>query len=328
MGGHAIEARLYAEDPRNDFLPATGRVHAFELPGLPGLRVDSGVEAGSSVSIFYDPMLAKVIAHAPTRGLAIDTLARALREARIHGPTTNRELLVRTLEHEEFRAGRTDTHFLDRHDPADLARPLVDAEGEHLSAVAAALADQADERLRTRVLTSIPSGWRNRPGVFQERGYRGDQGDHLIRYSLSGTATVEGPGPLDLLACTPDAVDISRDGVETSFEVARYGEVRHVDSALGPVRLVVIPRFPDTNVTETPGSLHAPMPGRVTRVEVERGDRVGAGQVLLVMEAMKMEHTLRAPHAGVIAEVDCGPGDQVEAGAVLVVVEEDVSTQG
>jgi propionyl-CoA carboxylase alpha chain len=251
-----------------------------------------------------------------------------LREARIHGPTTNRELLVRTLEHEEFRAGRTDTHFLDRHDPADLARPLVDAEGEHLSAVAAALADQADERLRSNILTTIPSGWRNRPGQFQERGYRGDHGDHLIRYSLSGTATVEGPGPLDLVVCTPDAVDISRDGVETSFEVARYGEVRHVDSALGPVRLVVIPRFPDTNVTETPGSLHAPMPGRVTRVEVATGDSVEAGQVLLVMEAMKMEHTLRAPHAGVIAEVDCAPGDQVEAGAVLVVVEEDVSTQG
>jgi propionyl-CoA carboxylase alpha chain len=101
-----------------------------------------------------------------------------------------------------------------------------------------------------------------------------------------------------------------------------------VDSALGPVRFEVIPRFPDTHLTEAPGSLHAPMPGRVTRVEVEAGDSVEAGQVLLVMEAMKMEHTLRAPYGGTIAEVDCSPGDQVEAGAVLVVVVEAASTQG
>jgi acetyl/propionyl-CoA carboxylase alpha subunit len=327
--GHAVEARLYAEDPRNEFLPATGKIHLFDFPDLPGLRVDSGVEAGSSVSVHYDPMLAKVIAHAPTRDESADTLARAMREARIHGPTTNRELLVRILEHGDFRAGRTDTHFLERHDPADLGRPLVDAPGEHLAAVAAALADQAKQRSRIHVLATIPSGWRNRPGQFQERGYRGDHGDHLVRYSMAGGTTVDGMGPIDLISCTPVLVEIARNGMEHSFRVARYGEVRHVDSALGPVRLEVIPRFPDTFLTEAPGSLHAPMPGRVIRVEVETGDSVAAGQVLLVMEAMKMEHTLRAPYAGTIAEVDCAPGEQVEAGAVLVVVAEDVSsTQG
>jgi acetyl/propionyl-CoA carboxylase alpha subunit len=321
ISGHAIEARLYAEDPRNGFLPATGMIHLFEFPDLPGLRVDSGVEAGSSVTVFYDPMLAKVIAHAPTRDLAADALARAMREARIHGPTDNRELLVRILEHEEFRAGQIDTHFLDRHDPADLARPLADEEGEHLSAVAAALADQAGERSRNKALTTIPSGWRNRPGSYQERGYRGEHGEHLIRYSLAGAASLDGLGPIDLITHTPDHVEMSLDGVEYGFEVARYGAVRHVDSAQGPVRLETIPRFPDAQVTEAPGSLHAPMPGRVTRVEVETGDGVEAGQVLLVMEAMKMEHTLRAPHAGTIVEVDCVPGDQVDSGAVLVVVE-------
>jgi acetyl/propionyl-CoA carboxylase alpha subunit len=328
ISGHALEARLYAEDPRNDFIPATGKVHVFSFPGHPGLRVDAGVEAGSSVTVFYDPMLAKVIAHAPTRDLAADILARALREARIHGPTTNRELLVRVMEHEEFKAGRIDTHFLDRHDPSDLGRPLVDAEGEQLSAVAAALADQAGERSRAQVLTTIPSGWRNRPGSLQERGYRGAHGDHLIHYSFAGPILVEGMGSIDVITCTPALVDIGHDGLEHSFVVARYGEIRHVDSALGPVRFEVIPRFPDTHLAEAPGSLHAPMPGRVTRVEVEAGDSVEAGQVLLVMEAMKMEHTLRAPYGGTIAEVDCSPGDQVEAGAVLVVVVEAASTQG
>ena len=320
ISGHAIEARLYAEDPRNDFLPATGQVHAFAFQVSPGLRVDSGVEAGSIVTVFYDPMMAKVIAHAPTRDLAADTLARSLREARIHGPTTNRGLLVRILEHEEFRAGQTDTHFLERHDPSDLGRPLVDAEGERLSAVAAALADQAHERARTRVLATIPSGWRNRPGQFQERGYRGEHGDHHIGYSLSGPPIVNGWGPIDLTTCTPELVEIGIDGLEHSFQVARYGEIRHVDSDLGPVRLEVIPRYPATDRSEAPGSLHAPMPGRVTRVEVVVGDGVETGQVLLVMEAMKMEHTLRAPHSGTITEVDCVLGDQVEAGAVLVVI--------
>ncbi len=326
VSGHAIEARLYAEDPRSGFLPATGKIHAFAFPVMTGLRVDSGVEAGSFVTVFYDPMMAKVIAHAPTRDQAADTLARSLREAKIHGPTTNRDLLVRILEHEEFRAGQADTHFLERHDPSELGRPLVDAEGERLSAVAAALADQAHERARSRVLATIPSGWRNLAGHVQERGYRGEHGVHQIGYSMSESPTVDGLGAIELTTCTPELVEIGVNGVEHSFRVARYGEVRHLDSDLGPARLEIIPRYPDTGRPEAPGSLHAPMPGRVTRVEVEPGDRVQTGQALLVMEAMKMEHTLRAPHAGTITEVDCRPGDQVEAGAVLVVVAETAAS--
>jgi biotin carboxyl carrier protein len=103
--------------------------------------------------------------------------------------------------------------------------------------------------------------------------------------------------------------------------VTRYGDVRHLDSDLGPIRLETIPRFPAREVAEAPGSLHAPMPGKVIRMDVEIGDVVTMGQVLVVLEAMKMEHTLRAPHDGTVVEVDCVTGDQVEAGAVLVVVE-------
>jgi acetyl/propionyl-CoA carboxylase alpha subunit len=244
-----------------------------------------------------------------------------LREATIHGPTTNRDLLVRILEHDEFKAGLTDTHFLERHDPSDLGRPLVDEEGEHLSAVAAALADQAHDLSRRRVLASIPPGWRNRPGSLQERGFRGEHGEQLIRYSLAGIPVVEGVGPIEQLTWTPHAVVIGLGGIEHAFDVARYGEVRYVDSDLGPAQLEAIPRYPTSGQTESPGSLHAPMPGRVTRVEVGPGESVDTGQVLLIMEAMKMEHTLRAPYPGTITEIDCAPGDQVEAGAVLVVVE-------
>ena len=327
LSGHAIEARLYAEDPRNDFLPVIGRIHRFDVPDLPGLRVDTGVEDGSSVSVFYDPMLAKVIAHGATRDDAAETLSQALRRAVIHGPVTNRELLVRVLDHEEFRRGEIDTHFLERHDPAYLGRPLADMETEFLSAVAAALADQTYERGRSRVLATIPSGWRNRPGHSQERAYRGDHGTHVIRYSVSEIPVVEGLGPLEITVCTADRVDFGQGGLDHSFSVARYGVVRNVDSELAPVRLEELPRFPSTELVESPGSLHAPMPGRVVRVEVTVGDNVRAGQVLVVLEAMKMEHTLRAPHDGTVGEVGCSPGDQVEAGAVLVVIG-DASTTG
>ena len=327
ISGHAIEARLYAEDPRNDFLPVTGMIHRFDVPDLPGLRVDSGVEDGSMISVFYDPMLAKIIAHGATRARSAETLAQALRRAMLHGPVTNRELLVRTLEHEEFRSGAIDTHFLERHDPAYLGRPLADMEVERLSAVAAALADQELDRGRSPVLRTIPSGWRNRPGSYQERVYRGDHGAYVIRYAVTPLPVVDGLGPIDVSECTADRVEFTHGGLDHGFSVARYGETRFVDSELAPVRLDASPRFPSPEPVETPGSLHAPMPGRVVRVEARVGDSVRAGQVLVVLEAMKMEHTLRAPHDGVLDEVDCAPGDQVEAGAVLVVIR-DPSTTG
>ncbi|WP_460368796.1 acetyl-CoA carboxylase biotin carboxylase subunit, partial [Actinocorallia lasiicapitis] len=145
--GHAIEVRLYAEDPALDWRPASGTLHTFEVPGveaefdLAGLRLDSGVESGSVVGVHYDPMLAKLIAYGPTRQAAIRRLARALRGARIHGVTTNRDLLVRILEEETFRAGDTHTGYLDEVGLDGLSRPLADAEAVALSALAVALAD-------------------------------------------------------------------------------------------------------------------------------------------------------------------------------------------
>ncbi|HEX6147827.1 MAG TPA: biotin carboxylase N-terminal domain-containing protein [Acidimicrobiia bacterium] len=330
ISGHAIEARLYAEDPRNDFLPVTGKILRFEIPSPPGIRVDSGVETGSTVSVFYDPMLAKVIAHAPSREEAAATLASALRAGIIHGPVTNRDLLVRVLEHPDFVAGNTDTHFLDRNDLAELARPLADEEAERIAAVAAALADRHLERSRAKVLATIPSGWRNQPGHVQERAYRGERGSHVVRYGPAPVTVVEGFEGLEIGEATSDEVGLSWAGVDHRFTIGRYGEIRHVDSDSGPVRLVTVPRFPVAEAAEAPGSLHAPMPGKVIRVDVSVGDEVRAGQVLLVLEAMKMEHTLRAPHDGTVIEVDPAPGDQVEAGTVLLVVEssEPMSTQG
>jgi propionyl-CoA carboxylase alpha chain len=306
----------------NDYLPVSGRFARFQFPDVEGLRVDSGVEDGSSESVHYDPMIAKVIAHAPTREAAASALATALRRAHIHGSTTNRPLLVRILEHPEFLTGETDTHFLIRNDVAVLGRPLLDASEERLAALAAALADQAAERLKAKVMTSIPSGWRNSPSQMQKRTYTGEHGTHQVGYDLSEPFPLEGVGMINVETTTPVNVSLVAGEVRHRFEVARYGDLRYVDSGIGPARLVEVPRFDVREKGHDEGSLHAPMPGKVVRVDVVAGDQVEKGSVLVVMEAMKMEHALRSPHHGTVSQVMCAPGDQVDADAVLVVVDE------
>jgi acetyl/propionyl-CoA carboxylase alpha subunit len=327
--GSAIEVRLYAEDARSGFLPVTGLLDTVEFPDLPGLRVDSGVESGDVVSPHYDPMLAKVIAWAPTRPEAAVLLARALRLASLHGSITNRDLLVRILEHPEFLAGDTDTHFLERHDPVELSRPLLSDEGIGAAALAAALADQMHRRATSAVQTSIPSGWRNVPSQLQKVAFSHDDRTVEIGYSVgaggSVKAEIDGAGLGDVRIA--EGSDEDRIGLEVDhhlrwYRIRRVGDRRDVATAAGGLELHLVPRFPSAGLEEEPGSLHAPMPGKVISVNVAVDEHVEEGQSLLVMEAMKMEHTLRAPFSGSITAVRCSPGDQVEADAVLVVVEE------
>ena len=320
--GHAIEARLYAEDPVNDFLPVTGTFHQFQFDPTPGLRVDSGIEDGSEVSVFYDPMIAKVIAHGPTRQASASILSTALRQARIHGSATNRALLVRILEHPEFLEGATDTHFLERHDPTTLGMPLASTRDERLGALAAALADQAYERWKASVMKSIPSGWRNSRSQLAVRSYSGTHSEHHISYSVdSAEFTVDELRQVTVNEATPDAVDIEVGSEEHLFAVARNGDRRFIDSAAGPVEVLAMPRFPSIEGEDEAGSLHSPMPGKVLRLDVVVGEHVSEGQVLVVLEAMKMEHTLKSPHDGRVVEVRAGVDDQVEADQILVVVE-------
>jgi propionyl-CoA carboxylase alpha chain len=323
--GHAVEVRIYAEDPRNGFLPATGTVSRFRFADEV-VRVDSGVEDGSEVTPHYDPMIAKVIAWGPTRHEAAARLAAELRHAELHGVTTNRDLLVRILEHPEFLAGDTDTHFLERHDPALLGRPLPDEARERRAAVAAALAAQAGRRAATDRLAAIPSGWRNSPSQPQIVVFEGDSSEIAVGYRFTRdgpVVEVDGAplGTVRLGECTPNRVALEVDGLLTRFRIRREGAVHHVDGATGYSRLVEHERFPLPGIEEEPGSLLAPMPGRVVKVLVAEGDEVEEGRVLVVMEAMKMEHSLRAPHAGIVRSVRAAEGDQVDAEQVLVLVE-------
>ena len=318
ISGHAIEVRLYAEDPANGFLPVSGRVERFEFDD--SVRVDSGVESGTHISVHYDPMIAKVIAHAPTRSEAAHVLAGALRRARVHGPLNNRRLLVAILEHPDFLAGDTDTGFLERHDPVDLSRPLLDESQEHEAAVAAALADRAEAR-SSNILASLPPGWRNSPAMPQRRSYEGEHGIWNVAYTTDRQGTLVADFAGDVVDEAPGSVTLRTASGETTWQVARYGAVRWVDGPEGGARFEEIPRFEVPGLEESAGSLHAPMPGRIVRLAVSEGDHVSDGQVVVVMEAMKMEHSLRAPHDGTVTSVRCRAGDQVEGGAILVVVE-------
>ncbi|MGW0464511.1 ATP-binding protein [Streptomyces sp. NPDC003027] len=309
--GHAIEARLYAEDPSRGWTPQTGRLHTLEFPdGGPGLRVDTGYVSGDTVGVHYDPMIAKVVVHAPTRAEAVRRLAHTLARARVHGPVTNRDLLVASLRHGEFAdPGRVDTGFYER----NLAGLTLPATGEAYAAVAAALAEAAARTGR------FGGGWRNVRSQDQSRAY----GEHEVRYrpARDGGYTVTAPEGVRAVGVTPHRVRLEVEGVVRDFDVARYGDTVHV----GAHRLTARPRFPDPRDQAAPGSLLAPMPGTVVRVAdgLAVGDAVTAGQPLLWLEAMKMEHRVTAPASGRLTALHAAPGRQVEVGALLAVVQAD-----
>ncbi|MBV1945802.1 biotin carboxylase N-terminal domain-containing protein [Streptomyces sp. BV129] len=302
--GHAVEARLYAEDPARGWAPQTGTLHRFTVPD--GVRLDTGCADGDTIGVHYDPMLAKVIAHAPTRTEAVRRLAGALERTALHGPVTNRDLLVRSLRHPEFTEARMDTGFYDRHLTA-LTEPAPDL----YAPLAAALAD-AHGRSRF-------GGWRNLPSGPQVKRYEmaGEEHEAAYRHTRTGLAA----DGVRVVHTGPHLVVLEVDGVRRKFEIARYGDRVHVNATA----LTALPRFPDPSTEHAPGSLLAPMPGTVVRVAegLAEGAEVKAGQPLIWLEAMKMEHRITAPADGTLTALPAAVGRQVEMGTLLAVVETD-----
>ena len=283
-------------------------------------------------------MLAKVIAHAPTREEAAGALAAALAGAEIHGVTTNRDLLVRILRHPEFLAGAIDTGFLVRHDPAELGRSLADDRARRRHAVAAALGAQARRRAHAAALASLPTGWRNVPSQPQMATFSNPDADadtsinvgyRFDRFGRTAEITVDGdPVALELLEAGPDAVTLAEDGVRRTYRLHAVGGITYVDGPDGSTALSEGERFPLAGTKLVAGACIAPLPGSVVRVAVSVGDAVTAGTVLVAIEAMKMEHEVHAAHDGTVTEVKVAPGDQVDAGALLVVVDEGALRAG
>jgi propionyl-CoA carboxylase alpha chain len=320
MTGHAIEARLYAESPADDWRPETGTVVTFDVPDgtarfslVDGIRVDSGVEDGSVVGTQFDGMLAKVIAYAPTRAAAARQLSAALRRTRIHGVTTNRDLLVASLLHPSFLDGTADTGFYTAHPPAELlaGTGLDPATG----ALVAALSDAT-------LVPGIARGFRNIPVGYRTRSYAlGDQ-EIEVRYRFGRDGLeIAGRDDISLVEATAEAVVLDVGGVRRRWTVSRFGEEQvAVDGPQGSVALRRVPRFADPSAQLPAGALVAQIPGTVVRVDVSVGDSVVAGQALVWLEAMKMEHVVRAPADGTVTSLPVPVGSQVSQGTPLAVV--------
>ena len=326
--GWAIEARLCAEDPSCKFLPATGTLIAFEPAQSPEVRWDTGVAVESEIGADFDPMLAKVIVHAPTRSEAARRLALSLERSHIGGVATNRDFLVAILRSAEFLDGDTTTDFIERVHPTLLIE-RDERERTRLARVAA-LWIQESNRSEAGVLGAAPSGWRNArlPDqliVLAHGGHEIPVSYHSLR---DGSFCMDGSTVARVHAWSKDAIDVEIDGHRSRSRVTRAGDRLVVHGTRGDLEFIVHPRHAPVRPAAVSGGLVAPMPGRLIDVRVNVGDTVRAGETLVVLEAMKMEHPVTADKDGVVEEIRVSSGDQVENGALLLIVTPDPSDDG
>ena len=331
INGHAIEARLCAEDPENDFLPSPGTVVIWEPSNQGTARFDSGVESGSVIAMEFDPMIAKVIVHAPTRREAANRLARILETTQVQGLTTNRDFLIATLRHPAFLNGDTTTDFIERMAPA--RTKLFSKTDFRDAAIAAVMESQAINRASAKVLRSIRSGWRNTIVPLERMMF--ESGEHQCQLEYRSRrdgkfmirASINGEDSEELLvtpyACGQGHVDIEIDGRRLNYKIHRENMNWHTHGNFGDQTLVQLPRFPASDESEIAGGLMAPMPGAVLATEIATGDKVAKGDLLLILEAMKMEHRITAPMDGKVAALHVEAGDQVSNGQLLVTINEE-----
>jgi propionyl-CoA carboxylase alpha chain len=316
--GHSIEVRLYAEDAADDWSPQTGVLRAFEVPE--GVRSDSAVESGSVVSHFYDPMIAKVVAHGVDRRTAIRRLDDALRRTRLHGLVTNRDLLRGVLADDAFGAGDVHTALLPERIEAWTAPVLTPAQRDRL-VLASALAEARLASTTSPVQSRIVTAFRNVPSQHRVRRYvvAGEEVEVAYHATTRGLASELAA----VVSAEPDRVVLDVDGVTETYDVAIGAGYVDVDGPHGSLDLEPVPTFVDPADVVAEGSLLAPMPASVVSVAVEAGHQVAKGDTIVVLEAMKMQHTIAAPLDGVVSELAVSAGQQVESGTVLAVIESE-----
>lgn len=328
--GHAIEVRLYAEDPSDDWQPQTGIVRTFEIPGTkapfsvllePGIRLDSAVESGSEVGIYYDAMLAKVIAYGPDRRSALRILDDALRRARIHGVSTNLEMLRAILADWDFQKARMHTGLLaERLDAWTSAGMSSDIKQRYVRAAALVHATVAAQG--SPVLNKVSTAWRNMPSQARVRRYHLGRDEYEVSYQNQRGHLVLVDAPESVVSVSNHDIVLSVDGVNERYEVS-IGAGIDVRGPHGALSLTEIPTFTNPADEVAEGSLLAPMPATVVSVNVATGDHVTKGQTIVVVEAMKMQHTITAPYDGTVTEIDVAPGSQVDADTVLAVIDNE-----
>lgn len=317
--GYALECRLYAEDARNDFLPVTGTVQRFSVPEVDGLRVESAVESGTEISVYYDPMIAKLIVWAEDRATAHRKMAYVLRHLACLGTTTNQDFLLSLVEHPAFQRGEYDTHFIDHLDlSVDPREPFY-----HQAAIAACVHAWHQRQNSRTLLRSLPSGWRNSFYQPQEVQYLMGDTELRVEYRLEGSVfqfQVESvPYQVSLEELQPESLRLEINGLHHRFQLSWVGDQYFVQNeSFGNLSLRERSRFPAKVSIESAGTYLAPMPSQVVKVLVKPGQSVQAGDPLLVMSSMKMENTLLAKENGTISDLYATEGSNVPAGFVLL----------
>ena len=318
--GHAIEARLYAEDPGNNFLPEIGTLHAYDTSLASEVRWDSGVEEGSVIGTDFDPMLSKVISWAPNRIDAANKLARGLERAHMGGVATNRQFLISCLRNESFINGNTTTDFIERE--ALETKKNLSANELHQTSTAVALWLAQQNRVSDSVTGFMPANWTNGRMPLQKVKLRFIQDEIEVKYKLNKDSLYEVMGSIcEIYDCDSAGIDVEIDSHRFYAHVTEAGSEIFINMPFGDVNASVLPRFiePGNDVPE--GGLIAPMPGKVIDVKVKKGSKVKAGDTLVIIEAMKMEHAIKATETGKIDKVMIKLNDQVDNGATLLVLE-------
>ncbi len=321
--GYAVECRLYAEDPDQDFRPVTGKVLRFEWPKVEGLRVDSAIKSGSEISIYYDPMIAKLIVWGPNRQVAHRKMTYVLSQMLCLGTTTNQAFLQALFAHPNFRAGNYDTHFLVEH--PDLARSAErSSQEQELFAIAATLQAWQERESKRSLLRSIPSGWRNNYSAPQQKAFMFGEAEVSLQYRYQKEHFYFGAeSKVKLLEAGDEQVVFELNATRHAFDFAlNDNQVFLQNEALGSQTLSIKDRFPQRSSQKEAGNYQAPMPSKIVKILVAPGQRVDAGDPLLVLSSMKMENTLTAAKTGTVEEIYAVEGSNVESGFVLLKLSE------
>ena len=319
--GSSIEARLYAEDPSNNFLPATGTLIAYENDTNIDARWDTGIEQGSVVGTDFDPMLAKVITKGKTRTDAANKLALALESLHIGGVTTNRDFLVSSLRSSHFLKGKTTSDFIDKAKPKRSV--ILKDKSLEQATIAAALWIQGRNRNDAIILKNIPSGWRNSRLPRQKIGFSYLDKEVFVSYKSNrdNTFSVNEDSTAQILNWSGKGIDIEINNSRFFSKVTQDKDNLVVHGPWGDVLFKVLPRFTLPGTEIQAGGLVAPMPGKVIDLKVKVGSKVKKGDTLVILEAMKMEHQVKASKDGKITKVLIKKDDQLENGALLMVLD-------
>lgn len=321
FNGHAVEVRLYAENPNNDFLPETGKIVCYEPYKNKSIRWDSGVQKGYEVGTNFDPMLSKVISWAPNRTDACLQLATALEKSCIGGVKTNKDFLVECIRHPEFLAGNTTSDFIEIQSP-NRKKVLNDHDKNNLMIAGALWISQTNIKNKNK-LRFIKHSWTNGRLPHQNISFQFENEIHQIKYSYINKESVSIlEKNVEIISFDNEMLECVIDDIRSQYQIYRDEDRLFVFDSFNDIQLKVLPRFVDPSTSSIEGGLLAPMPGKISEVLIKKDQKVKAGQSLMIIEAMKMEQTIKSPNAGKISKIMVKKGQQVENGESLLVIDE------